>query len=553
MVDLSRAAPVAVAVAATILAVQAAGPPARAADRSSTSAVPARSARSRPPSDLPLDHWAYPLLERLVARQVLTIDLSTRPLSRSAVARALRSRAAREAAAGPAALTEREAWALDRLAAEFGEGQVDAPVLSLEDDGAVVGLGVLLGTSVGHTGGGGAPRHTDDRSGGGCCEACEDVCAAVEIGYELWGGVGNALGFYSDATILFEGQEGPRTARLSNRARTWRGTAVTFDRAYFKLERPHVSVAVGRRDPAWGRSERGRLLISGAAPTFDSIAASLDVGPLGLHAFHALIEYEEIGTEGALGPGDRVFLGAHRLVYAGRAGSIGLNEVVVYSSAIPDPAHLNPLLPYYVSQFNEREYDNVLWSSDFTWRPARGLEVYGEFLVDDLQYDRDTDRPDKYALTLGQSYYSHAAGLDYEITAEYSHARRWTYTHARVEHRYDHDGRPIGFELGPDADRALVEVALRPSTAWTVRLGYEHSRRGEGTTTEVFGPGDDHDLAFPSGNVTTVRRLAAAVTFDNLAGLSWGLEAAYADRDRESDGSAQDDGWEVRLGAEFRI
>ena len=42
----------------------------------------------RPPADLPLDHWAYPHLTRLVARGILELDLTTLPVSRAAVAAA---------------------------------------------------------------------------------------------------------------------------------------------------------------------------------------------------------------------------------------------------------------------------------------------------------------------------------------------------------------------------------------------------------------------------------------------------------------------------------
>jgi hypothetical protein len=510
-------------------------------------------APARPPSDLPLAHWAYALLERLVARRVLEIDLSTRPVSRAAVARALLS--VPDASEGEwrrAKLTERERWALDRLRAEFLDGSIDTPIVSLRDGGSAVALGVVLGTEVRYAEGRGSGG---DSSGDPVARRGDERVSAMEgISYEAWGGAGRALGFYSDARILLVGQDGPRTARLSRRARTWRGAVVTIDRAYVKLERPHVSLALGRRGPAWGRSERGRLLLSGAAPTLDQIDGSLEVGPFAFHAFHAMLEYEETGGEAALEPSDQVFLAGHRVVLSGRSGGLGLSEVVVYSSTVPDPAYLNPLLPYYVSQHNERANDNVLWSADFTWRPARGLELYGEFLVDDLQYDRNTGYPDKYGLTLGQAFCSHALGFDYEIVAEYSQARKWVYTHKRVEHRYAHDGRPIGFELGPDADRAIVEATIHPSPAWSLTVGYEHSRMGEGTITEAFEEGEESGPAFPSGGVLVVRRAALEVVYDSLAGFSYGLGASYDGRSKEGDGSGEvEDGWEVWIGAEFRI
>lgn len=509
---------------------------------------------SRPPSDLPLGHWAYPLLERLVARRVLEIDLTTRPVSRAAVADALRSLPDPFEAKDPfPALTERERWAIERLRSEFLGGRIDTPAASLRDGGSVVALGILVGTTIRHVEGsvvGGTAAAADSVSGGDD----EPVSAEADLSYELWGGIGNTIGFYSDATVRLEEQEGPRATRLSKRIRSWRGATVMIDRAYVKYERPHAALALGRRGPAWGRSSRGRLLISGAAPTFDEIDAALSVGPLGFHAFHAMLEYNETGAEETLEPSDHVFLAGHRLTFTGRLGSIGLNEVVVYSSGIPDPAYLNPLLPYYVSQHNERANDNVLWSTDFTWRPAMGLELYGEFLVDDLQYDRNTGHPDKYAVTIGEAYYSHAVGIDYRVVLEYSNARKWTYTHGRVEHRYEHDGRPIGFELGPDADRAVCEVVVHPSPAWSVSLAYERARKGEGTLTEAFVEGEESEPAFPSGNVLTTSRVALVVGWDDLEGLSYGFGAAYEGRSKEDGGSLEDeDGWEVWIGAEFRI
>ena len=47
------------------------------------------AATPRPPADLAIGHWAYPLLERLSARGVVSLDMTTLPLSRSDVAYAL--------------------------------------------------------------------------------------------------------------------------------------------------------------------------------------------------------------------------------------------------------------------------------------------------------------------------------------------------------------------------------------------------------------------------------------------------------------------------------
>jgi hypothetical protein len=501
----------------------------------------------RPPADLPLDHWAYSLIDRLVARRIIQLELTTLPVSRAAVAGALAARRRAEASPDAVAPTEREAWALERLEAEFYRREVDEPTFSLRDRKAVLGLGVLLGTE---------GRY--DRSGETTVEAVDvrsdqsdgEFRASVDVGYELWGGVGDRLGFYSDAVMLLEGQDGPRVSQLSSRARTWRGVAATVDRAYFKYEHPNIAFALGRRDVAWGRSRSGGLLISGTAPTLDGLEASFSVGPLTARALHAFLERPADEDEERLANGEQVFLGAHRVVVSGGWGSVAVSEAVVYSSAIPDPSYLNPLFPYYLSQLNEREDDNVFWTLDFVSRPLPGLELYGEALVDDLQYDRDTGHPDKYGLTLGGHYCGSARGKDYELTGEYANVRKWTYTHHVAEHGLLHDGLPLGFDLGPDADRTRFELVYHPSTLWSVGLTYAFSRLGEGSIEEPFEEGEDDEPAFPSGNVARVHRAGVELSYQSLNGLWATFGAAY---ELEKDDLIDDDMFELRAAVRFRI
>ncbi len=509
----------------------------------------AGAAPQRTPSDLPLDHWGYPLLERLRARGVLAIDLTTRPIARSAV------RAALETAVGGSqvdalgagwarpVLTARETWMLERLRAEFITGEIDAPAVSISDGQASLGFGVELSVLA-------RTAQGDDSD-----EMSMDVLAS----YDLWGGFGDVVGFYSDVDILLHGQEGERVERVSGRARTWRGITAESEHAYFKLERPHFSIAIGRRGPAWGRSNHGRLLISGDAPTFDQLDASFSLGRLSFHALHALVEYTDTWTEDDLGDGlgddlgddDNIMIAGHRMVVAGDRLTIGLSELVVYSDITIDPVYLNPLVPYYLAQHNQREDDNIFWLLDFDWIAATGHEFYGEFLVDDLQYERYTENPDKYGVTMGYTFYGAPAGrFDLEFTAEYSQVRKWTYTHKRIEHRLEHDGVPIGFELGPDSDKVTLMAIAHPSPAWSIGAGYVSRRSGEGSIRIPFVKGiDNPDTRFPSGDVLRTDEVSLCLAYDGLDG---GTRGSLELRWYNAFGCATD-GWEIRAGIGFRI
>ncbi len=381
----------------------------------------------------------------------------------------------------------------------------------------------------------------------------DDFGIDATLRYEVWGGFGEDIGFYTDANIVFHGQEGERIERVSNRARAWRGMTADIVHGYVMVERPHWRVTAGRSGAAWGRSDRGRLLLSGNAPTLDGVEVRASVGPLSLTALNAMLEYTEIGTETDLGGDERVFFAGHRLVIAGSKLSVGLNEAVVYTGTIPDPIYLNPFAPYYVSQHNERADDNIFWSLDVDWRPLPGHEFYTELLADDLQYDRDTSNPDKYAATFGYEF----AGVlfdatDVDLTVEYSQARKWTYTHKHVEHRLEHDGVPLGFDLGPDADRLLVLARVYPRRHIALGLEYVHARKGEGSLRIPYYKGiDNPDCAFPSGDVRTVDSVKLSLEYDDLGGFVSGITAGYY-RVEGSD-PADESIWEVTGHVGFRI
>ena len=525
---------------------------------------------ARPPADVPLNHWSYPLLERLQARGIIDMDLSTRPVSRSDVAAAVSAAQSSDAPA-PGFLSAREVWFLSRLVAEFVGGEVDSPAFSTGTGSASLGLGIKVFTQVRHgteavelnlwpgsaPGGitplrevsGGVGRDDEVEVGGG---AQLDVASA--LGYEIWGGVEGLIGFYADTQLLLGGQDGARQVQLSSRVRTWRGVSASSERAYVKFERPSYSVVLGRRGTAWGRSRWGRLMLSGTAPTFDQLSARFEVGVLSFEAMHAFLEYEELGTETDLGDAESVFLAGHRMVVRGKWGSVGLGEAVVYSSVLPDPVYLNPLMPYYLAQHNERSNDNVLWLLDGVYHVRPGLTAYGEFLVDDLQYERSTDHPDKYGMTFGGAWYGVVRGLDAELTAEYTNVRNWTYTHKESEHRFAQDGLPMGFELGPDADRFRAEFVFHPAVEWSVGTTYAHARKGVGRITDPFESGENPEPAFPSGVVETTDRVGVELGYQSLERIAAGLGAAFESAANVGNIRGKDDDrWEFWVGVEFRI
>jgi hypothetical protein len=211
-------------------------------------------------------------------------------------------------------------------------------------------------------------------------------------------------------------------------------------------------------------------------------------------------------------------------------------------------------MPYYLVQHNERGNDNIMWLVDGTLSVVPGVTVYAEFLIDDLQFERSTDAPDKYGVTVGGCWYGSTAGHDAELTLEYTNVRKWTYTHKFTEHRFAHDGLPTGFELGPDADRFRGEYVFHPTPQLSLGAVYEHARKGEGRIEVPFDYEEAAEPPFPSGVVESTNRVIIELGYQTLERVAVGLGASY--ESIENAGNApgdDDDGWEFWGGVELRI
>lgn len=281
----------------------------------------------------------------------------------------------------------------------------------------------------------------------------------------------------------------------SFRTRPWvKGFRADFNQAYLDLKFKGLRICLGRRGIFWSTARFGALALSDNSPPFDMIMLELDLpGGIKLAALSAMLD--EMWNDQRERYLARRFLSAHKASWSPTDRlEIGVGEVVLYGGDVryPSPGYLNPLIPYYATQFNSNLDDNVMFDFDLSAIPVDGLRVYGELLIDDLQYRGSG--PNALAFTAG--FYK--AG-DLDISLEYTRANRWVYTHRVTECQYIHFGSIIGDPIGPDGDRVTVEISrfMGPRTWAGLRLSY--ARKGEATVEDRFV--GEHPTSFPSGVV----------------------------------------------------
>jgi hypothetical protein len=269
-----------------------------------------------------------------------------------------------------------------------------------------------------------------------------------------------------------------------------KGRHLYVDWGYLLWDGGSFSAGLGRMPQKWGPGRFTQLLISDNSPPLDMLKLELDLwNTLAFTGLTATVDSDS-GT----------YLVAHRLDIRPMDNlRIGLSESILFKSSGLDLAYMNPVIPWYPVQWNEREDDNAFISMDASWKPASGLELYGEFLIDDIQYENDGDRPNKLGLTAGVSGYLQP--LELGTVLEYTRIDRYVYSQRRPCNYYLHHGAIIGSGLGPDADRATISMGT--AAAWPVlaELTVDHTRHGEGTVQEGWPDSVSTGGRFPSGTV----------------------------------------------------
>lgn len=460
--------------------------------------------------NLPLNHWSYAALERFEALGLCDLP-SERPFSRPQII-LFADQIERRLTSGEARLSPRDRYDLDRLRSEFSGAEalvdpaarydpplvyrVDSP-LRVEGDLDLAFVPtrapfddrteLLLKSSPG------IKLHLDSRF-------------TYEVGYAL----------------VFGPERGDRARdeKPSKREKSFKGLTSLYERAYLQYRSDHLTLRFGREYVDWGPASRGNLLISSGAGSLDQIGATIRFRALQLSVLHAPLSLER-----------ERYLAAHRLEVRWKRLLVGISETAVYAGRGFDPIYALPLASFYANQFNEKGDDNILWSIDLKYRPAAGLIVYGSLLIDDFQFERDDNTPDKLGFDIGGSL-ALSAPVPATLTAWYRYVDIHTYTHRdSITAHVAGDGLPhtgdplLGGDPGPDSDSWRFQIRLFPLAAMPVTLGIEGTRRGEGNDFRKFTAGMDPFPPFPSGTVETTLGIDVRVKWE-LDGGS-GLEGFW--------------------------
>lgn len=262
-----------------------------------------------------------------------------------------------------------------------------------------------------------------------------------------------------------------------------------IDQAYVRWSGEVGELSLGRRWLSWGPHPERSLSLSAYAPSPELLQGALDFGPHRFSAFSGQLSSETLPNDHPTDPGAVV----QRWLYGHRAElnferpqlSVGVSELALVAGVGQGFSlrYANPVQLYMLAQSEEHGDDsrgvNVLFALDATWSYGDRFELFGSWIVDDLQVDKEGSEktPDQLAWNAGGDARVGPLRAGYE----YRRVGSWTYIHPGEGTSFSQFGTPLAAPEGPDTDRHRVGVQWPDDedAPLSLSMGLSRVRRGE--------------------------------------------------------------------------
>lgn len=289
-----------------------------------------------------------------------------------------------------------------------------------------------------------------------------------------------------------------------------------FDYAQLGYHHKNLLLTFGRTFRSWGPRDNDRLLISTNSPAFNQFSLEYQNNWLFFQFWTARLDHFNGPDSTRLNR----FISAHRLaIKPHKRLEIGFSETVLYARANSglEWYYLNPILPYYWEQYNNRIDDNIYWQLDFIWYAREGLKIWGELLIDDFQIDFVSE-PHQIGFNLGVSELGLIFSKYLQLELDYTQIRNTVYGQNKFYNVFANQGVVIGSSLGTDSDRFRYVATAHIASYLRLKAGGSISRKGEGRFDDSDSYPAPKGEKFPSGVVQTSydHYLRAEILKDNF-------------------------------------
>ncbi len=267
------------------------------------------------------------------------------------------------------------------------------------------------------------------------------------------------------------------------------------EQAFFTMNYQWFQFKFGRDYFQVGPGRSGQLLFSDNSLPFDHYLGQLGKEKLRFYFWGIALNPRPNPLDNRnVQPRASRFINGHRLAIQFHPYlTVGVNEVILYGGPFQswEGALMNPFMVYYGYLVNTPGFaGNAFVSLDATWYPLPGVEIYGEFLVDDFQVDKKEPgdlEPNELGLLVGGQWSAPAGMANSLLRFEYVQVRNRTYNAPVLDwEKYLHYNKVIGYYLGNNFERYQLGMDYWLQGNWQLSGDVVFIRQGEGSVQGEF-------------------------------------------------------------------
>lgn len=260
---------------------------------------------------------------------------------------------------------------------------------------------------------------------------------------------------------------------------------------FFGYSNGLINLHIGRGTPKYGVGSRNNLVFSRESIPFDWVRLNFDSKYFNYTSFYGNLSWEPDQKNTPLEGFDNQFTRIsperwvvhHRIQFQPTQWlSFGLYEINIFSNRDIDLSFINPVNNLSIMEWEHYDKGNGFVGFEGIIRPVKGLELYGELLVDDLGETKDifkwgnkTSLNSKLARYIGMSY---AAKTGSVLTVDYQRIEPGVYTHKFILNTFAEKGFSLGSQLGPNADEISLSFNQWLGHRFRLLLRYDYGRHG---------------------------------------------------------------------------
>lgn len=210
----------------------------------------------------------------------------------------------------------------------------------------------------------------------------------------------------------------------------------------------------------------------------------------------------------------------HLSIDIGKNFNLGVFESVVFSRDQFEMQYLNPLIFYRAIEQALGSPDNAMLGIDFKGNFAKRFSIYGQFLIDDFNFNNEfrVGQEDKNIFQqllnsnkwwgskiggqLGLKYINAFEIKNLDLQFEANYGRPFLYSHRSAETAWGHYDQPLAHPLGSNFTEMISILRYQPRKDMLFNFKYIHAKYGRNTDlnfgADIFR--DDRNFNSETGN-----------------------------------------------------